>query len=197
MMPFRNLALAILLVAACSRDRSRSATDSLPPLDADGPPSDTMNRAAGPDTTLPSSDSTALTGSRITVERAVVNGVLWGASEEEVRRLLGAPQGTTTTWEEALGDSATVLEYPGLTVRLVERRVVGIHCTGQNCITGDALRVGATRAELEQVYGKGQEEGSGASARLAYPFTTDDSCALRFEMGQGKVRAIDVSCHMN
>ena len=38
---------------------------------------------------------------------------------------------------------------------------------------------------------------AGANARLAYPFTTDDSCALRFELAQGKVRAIDVSCHMN
>jgi hypothetical protein len=50
---------------------------------------------------------------------------------------------------------------------------------------------------VEQVYGKGQEEGSGANAHLDYPFTTDDSCALRFELGQGRVRAIDVSCHMN
>jgi hypothetical protein len=154
---------------------------------------DTPPRA---DTNAPASDS-ALTGGRITVERAVVNGILWGASGEEARRLLGQPQTTTTTWEEALGDSATVLQYPGMTVRLVERRVVGVHCTSQSCITGDAVRVGATRAEVVQVYGKGQEEGTGANARLAYPFTTDDSCALRFELAQGKVRAIDVSCHMN
>jgi hypothetical protein len=197
MMSFRTLALATLVVAACSRDRSRNATDSLPPLDTAGQATGATDSAARPDTTMPSTDSSALTGSRITVERAVVNGVLWGAAGEEVRRLLGAPQRTTTTWEEALGDSATVLEYPGMTVRLVERRVVGVHCTSQSCITGDAVRVGATRAEVEQVYGKGQEGGSGASAQLAYPFTTDDSCALRFQLGQGKVSAIDVSCHMN
>lgn len=196
MMPFRTLALATLLVAACSRDGSRNAADSLPGQDNAGQVTDTMNRAPQTDTTMPSADS-ALSGSRITVERAVVNGILWGASEDDARRLLGAPQTSRTVWEEALGDSSSVLEYPGMSVRVVEHRVVGVHCPGQTCITGDAVRVGATRAEVEQVYGKSQEEGTGANAQLAYPFTTDDSCALRFELAQGKVRAIDVSCHMN
>jgi hypothetical protein len=131
------------------------------------------------------------------VERAVVNGLLWGASEEDVRAALGSPQSASSVWEEALGDSATVMQYPGLSVRMVERRVVGLHCTGQTCITGDAVRVGATRAEVEQVYGKGQEEKPGPDGQVAYPFTTDDSCALRFEYRQSRVRAIDVSCHMN
>ena len=196
MMPFRTLAFATLLLAACSRDNDRRAADSLPSLDTVVRATDTMNRAPRTDTTTPPTD-TALTGGRITVERAVVNGILWGASGEEVRRLLGEPQSSTTTWEEALGDSSNVLQYPGMTVRMVERRAVGVRCTGQSCITGDAVRIGATRAEIEQVYGKGQETGSGGSATLAYPFTTDDSCALRFELGQGKARAIDVSCHMN
>jgi hypothetical protein len=139
-----------------------------------------------------------LTGSRITVERAVVGGIMWGSSGDEARRLLGAPQTVKTIWEEALGDSATVLVYPGLTVRLSEDRVVALHCTSTpTCITGDAVRIGATRAEVEQVYGTGQEERAGAATRLAYPFTTDDSCALRFELGQGKVNAIDVSCQLN
>lgn len=196
MMPFRTLAITALLVAACSRDSSRNATDSLPDSRS-GLVTDNMNRDR-PDTSVQTSpDTTALTGSRITVERAVVNGILWGASEDDARKLLGAPARTNTVWEEALGDSSTVLEYPGMTVRLVEHRVVGVHCTGQTCITGDAVRVGATRAELEQVYGKGQEEKTGPNGQLAYPFTTDNSCALRFELGQGKVHAIDVSCQMN
>jgi hypothetical protein len=193
MMSSRTLALALVLLAACSRDRSDNATDSLPPMNTDRPATDSMGTAPRPDTTAQTSDSTPLTGGRITVERAVVNGLLWGASEDEARRLLGAAQSTRATWEEALGDSSTVLEYPGMTVRIVEKRVVGLRCTAQNCITGDAVRVGATRAEVEQVYGKGQEEGT----LIAYPFTTDNSCALRFELGQGKVRAIDVSCQMN
>ena len=196
MMPFRTLALATLLIVACSRDDSRNAADSLPRMDTARHATGTIDTPPRADTTARVADS-GLTGGRITVERAVVNGVLWGAPGEEVRRLLGQPQSTTTVWEEALGDSATVLQYPGMIVRLIERRVVGLHCTSQSCITGDAVRVGATRAEVEQVYGKGKEEGSGASAHLAYPFTTDDSCALRFELGQGKVSAIDVSCHMN
>jgi hypothetical protein len=196
MMPFRTLALATLLIVACSRDSSRNAADSLPSMDSARPATSAIDTPPRADTTAPPADS-ALTGGRITVERAVVNGILWGASGEEVRGLLGQPQTTNTVWEEALSDSATVLQYPGMSVRLVERRVVGLHCTSQSCITGDAVRVGATRAEVEQVYGKGQEEGSGANAHLDYPFTTDDSCALRFELGQGRVRAIDVSCHMN
>jgi hypothetical protein len=196
MKPFRILALATLLTLACSRDRSDTAADSLGTMQPNRPATDTMTRAPVPPDTTASSDS-MLTGSRITVERAVVNGLLWGAPEADARRLLGAPQSQTTVWEEALGDSATVMNYPGMTVNIVERRVVGVHCTAQSCITGDAVRVGATRSELEQVYGKGQQEGTAANPVLAYPFTTDDSCALRFELGQGKVRAIDVSCQMN
>lgn len=196
MVPFRTLALATLLVAGCSRDSSRNATDSLP--DSRGALAvDSVNRTPSDTTARSPSDTITLTGSRITVERAVVNGILWGAPEDEARKLLGVPARTTTVWEEALGDSSTVLEYPGMTVRVVEHRVVGIHCSVQTCITGDAVRVGATRAELEQVYGSGQHEQVGPNGQLAYPFTTDDSCALRFELGQGKVRAIDVSCQMN
>jgi hypothetical protein len=191
MMPSRTLALAALLLVACSRDRARNAADSLPSMDSSRHAADTST-IRSPVDTPPKADS-ALANSRITVERAVVNGILWGAPEEEARRLLGTPQTVNTVWEEALGDSSTVLTYPGITVRAVEHRVVGLHCTGPSCITGDAVRIGATRAELEQVYGKGQPEGS----RLAYPFTTDDSCALRFELSSGKVRAIDVSCQMN
>ena len=196
MKPFRILALATLLTLACSRDRSDTAADSLGSMQPNRPATDTMNRPPAPPDTTASTDS-MLTESRITVERAVVNGLLWGAPEADARRLLGAPQSQTTVWEEALGDSATVMNYPGMTVRVVEHRVVGVHCTGQTCITGDAVRVGAARSELEQVYGKGQQEGTAANPVLAYPFTTDDSCALRFELGQGKVRAIDVSCQMN
>jgi hypothetical protein len=195
MMPFRTLALATILTLACSRDRSDNGADSLSSNPPDRGAPDTVDRAPRPDTTV-STDS-ALSGSRITVERAVVNGILWGAPDEDARRLLGAPQSQTTAWEEALGDSSTVMNYPGITVRAVEHRVIGLHCTGQSCITGDAVRVGATRSELEQVYGKGQQEGSAANPTLAYPFTTDDSCALRFELAQGKVRAIDMSCQMN
>jgi len=195
MTSFRTLALATVFALACSRDRPSNTADTLSGTLPDRPMADTTNRAPQPrDTTAPDS---ALGNSRITVERAVVSGILWGAPEEEARRLLGAPQSQNTVWEEALGDSSTVLTYPGMTVRAVEHRVVGVHCTGQTCITGDAVRVGATRAEVEQVYGKGQQEGSAASPTLAYPFTTDDSCALRFELGQGKVRAIDMSCQMN
>ena len=196
MMPFRTLALATIFTLACSRDRSDTAADTTSRMPPDRAAPDTMNRAPRQDTATASTDS-ALSGSRITVERAVVSGLLWGAPEEEARRLLGAPQSQNTVWEEALGDSSTVLNYPGMTVRTVEHRVVGVHCTGQTCITGDAVRVGATRAEVEQVYGKGKPEGSASSPTLAYPFTTDDSCALRFELGQGKVRAIDMSCQMN
>ena len=192
MKPIRILALATLLIAACSRDRDRNVADSLPSMDTSRQAIDTTATRTPTDT--PPVTDTALANSRITVERAVVNGILWGAPAEEARRLLGTPQSTRTVWEEALGDSSTVLEYPGITVRIVERRVVGLHCTGQSCITGDAVRVGATQAEVVQVYGKGQRQDPG---QLAYPFTTDDSCALRFELAQGKVRAIDVSCHMN
>ena len=192
MMPLRSLALATLLLVACSRDKARNAADSLPSMDTSRQAIDTTPTRT-PTDTPPVTDS-ALANSRITVERAVVNGILWGAPAEEARRLLGTPQSTQTVWEEALGDSSTVLEYPGITVRIVERRVIGLHCTGQSCITGDAVRVGATRAEVVQVYGKGQRQDPG---QLAYPFTTDDSCALRFELAQDKVRAIDVSCQMN
>lgn len=194
MKPFRTLALATMLALACSRDRPDNTADTTSVMLPDGPAADTSNRPQPADTT--GTDS-ALANSRITVERAVVSGILWGASEEDARRLLGAPQSHTTVWEEALGDSSTVLNYPGMTVRAVEHRVVGVRCTAQACITGDAVRIGATRAEVEQVYGKGQQEGTAASPVLAYPFTTDDSCALRFEIGQGKVRAIDMSCQMN
>jgi len=186
----------MLLVAACSRDRSESAADSMPPMDHARGMSDTATRGAYRPDSAPGGDTLTLTGSRITVERAVVNGILWGVSEEDARGVLGAPQSVTTVWEEALGDSSTVLQYPGLTLRTVEQRVVAVHCTATSCITSDAVRVGATRAEVEQVYGKAQVEGSGAAV-LAYPFTTDDSCALRFELASGKVRAIDVSCQMN
>ena len=196
MVSFRTLALATLLVAACSRDSSRNATDSLPDSRI-GLTSDSVTPRPSDTAAQSPSDTIRLTGSRITVERAVVNGILWGAPEEDARRLLGAPARTTAVWEEALGDSSTVMEYPGMTVRVVERRVVGIHCTAQTCITGDAVRVGASRAELEQVYGSGKEEQVGPNGQLAYPFTTDNSCALRFQMGQGKVSAIDVSCQMN
>jgi hypothetical protein len=196
MMLSRTLAF-LTLVIACSRDDTRRAGDSLPDTSSRGFPADTMNRTE-PDTSgLASGDTTALTGSQITVERAVVSGVLWGASEDDAGRLLGAPQTTNTVWDEALGDSATVLQYPGMTVRLVERRVVGVHCSAATCITGDAVRIGASRAELEQVYGKGQEEKAGPDGQLAYPFTTDNSCALRFELRRGKVSAIDMSCRMN
>jgi hypothetical protein len=194
MMSFRTLALATVFALACSRDRPDNRADTLSGTLPDRPVADTTRTPQPRDTTAPDS---ALTNSRITVERAVVSGILWGAPEEEARRLLGAPQSQTTVWEEALGDSSTVLNYPGMTVRAVEHRVVGVHCTSQACITGDAVRVGATRAEVEQVYGKGQQEGSAANPMLAYPFTTDDSCALRFELGQGKVRSIDMSCQMN
>ena len=196
MMPFRTLALATLFTLACSRDRSDTAADSLGSMQPTRPATDTMTRPPAPPDTTASTDS-MLTGSRITVERAVINGILWGAPEEDARRLLGSPQSQTTVWEEALGDSSTVMNYPGMTVRVVEHRVVAMHCTSQSCITGDAVRVGATRSELEQVYGKGQQEGTTANPVLAYPFTTDDSCALRFELGSGKVRAIDMSCQMN
>jgi hypothetical protein len=196
MTPLRTLALATLFALACSRDRGDNAADSVVSRAPERPAADTASRTAPqPDTTA--APDSALTGSRITVERAVVSGILWGASDEEARRLLGAPQSQSVMWEEALGDSSTVMNYPGMTVRAVEHRVVGVHCTGQTCITGDAVRVGATRAEVEQVYGKGQQEGTSANPVLAYPFTTDDSCALRFEIGSGKVRAIDMSCQMN
>ena len=195
MMPFRTLALATMFALACSRDRPVNSADNRSDTLPDRMMSDTMTRTQPPrDTTA---TDTALSNSRITVERAVVSGILWGAPEDEARRLLGAPQSQTTVWEEALGDSSTVMNYPGMTVRSVEHRIVGVHCTGQACITGDAVRVGASRAEVEQVYGKGQQEGTAASPTLAYPFTTDDSCALRFELGRGKVRAIDMSCQMN
>ena len=195
MMPFWTLALATIFTLACSRDRSDNTPDTTSRMPPDRAVPDTIQVTPRQDTT-PAPDS-ALSGSRITVERAVVSGLLWGAPEEEARRLLGAPQSQSMVWEEALGDSSTVLNYPGMTVRAVEHRVVSVHCTGQTCITGDAVRVGATRAEVEQVYGKGKPEGSASNPTLAYPFTTDDSCALRFELGQGKVRAIDMSCQMN
>lgn len=194
---FRTLVFVPLLVGACGRDDTRRDADSLPASQTVRPPVDTAT-SNPPDTTTPPPGDSMLTGSRITVERAVVAGILWGAPGEEVRRLLGQPQSEKSVWEEALGDSSKVLIYPDMSVRLSEDRVVGLHCTGSpSCITGDAVRIGATRAEVEQVYGKGQEERSGATTHLAYPFTTDDSCALRFELRQGKVGAIDVSCQMN
>ncbi len=193
MTTIRTFALALLAITACSRDNSRAGADSLPDARGLVPAGDTTARPAGDTLPLPA-DSSGLTGSRITVERAVVNGVLWGSSGDELNRLLGAPRSSRTTWDEALGDSAIVAEYPGLSVRLVEHRVVGLHCTAASCITGDAVRVGASTSEVEQVYGKGKAEGAGI---LAYPFTTDDSCALRFELRQGRVGAIDVSCHAN
>ena len=195
MMRTRTLALATIFALACSRDRSDSTADTLVSMTPNPPAADTMRRAPQPDTIAPS--DSGLTHSRITVERAVVSGLLWGAPEEDARRLLGAPQYQNIVWEEALGDSSTVMNYPGMTIRVVEHRVVGVHCTGQTCITGDAVRVGATRAEVQQVYGNGQQEGTAANPTLAYPFTTDNSCALRFELGAGKVRAIDMSCQMN
>lgn len=195
MMRFRTLALATIFALACSRDRSDNRADTLATITPNRPPPDTMKSAPQPDTAAPT--DTSLAHSRITVERAVVSGILWGAPEADARRLLGAPQSQNTVWEEALGDSSTVMNYPGMTVRVVEHRVVGVHCSSQTCITGDAVRVGATRAEVQQVYGKGQQEGSAANPMLAYPFTTDNSCALRFELGSGKVRAIDMSCQMN
>lgn len=143
-------------------------------------------------------DSTTVSGGRITVEQAVINGVLWGVSEDDARKLLGQPESVSgPVWEEALGDSSMTLNYPGFSIRLVEHRVVGLHCTAATCITADAVRVGASKSEVEQVYGKAREEAPGPDGQLAYPFTTDDSCALRFELGQGKVRAIDASCQMN
>lgn len=197
MATFRTLALAALCVAACGRDDSRNGADSLPPSRV-APSSDDTAARSPTDTGAPSPADSTLTGSRITVERAVVGGLLWGSSGDEARQRLGTPQTVKTVWEEALGDSATVLVYPGMTVRLTENRVVGLHCTSTpTCITGDAVRIGATRAEVEQVYGKGLEERTGSVTQLAYPFTTDNSCALRFELGQGKVTAIDVSCQMN
>ena len=111
MMPFRTLALATIFVLACSRDRSDNTADSVSSMSPDRPMADTMNRAPRPDTTV-STDS-ALSGSRITVERATVNGILWGAAEDYARRLLGAPQSQNTVWEEALGDSS----FPAVTGR--------------------------------------------------------------------------------
>jgi hypothetical protein len=199
MTPLRMLAL-VAVFAACSRDdRSRDVADSLPSDTSAAREPRPARMTADTDSITPApSDSTALPGSQITVERAVINGVLWGASEDEARKTLGAPRSVTgPVWEEALGDSATVLEYPGFSVRIVERRVVGLHCTASTCITSDAVRVGATRAEVEQVYGKGKVEKGGSNGQLAFPFTTDESCALRFELRQGKVSAMDASCLMN
>ena len=196
MTPLRILAVACL-ITACGRDRSQRATDSMPSDTLTPRPDTTASAIPRDSSAVVPADSTALTGSRITVERVVINGVLWGASNDAVRQILGPPRSTSTVWEEALGDSATVLQYPGLNVRLVERRVVSVHCTAQTCITGDAVRVGATRGEVEQVYGKAREEKAGPDGQLAYPFTTDDACALRFELRQGKVLAIDASCQVN
>jgi hypothetical protein len=196
MTPLRIVVLACI-AAACSRDSTRDARDS---LSADRLTSDSFDTGAGRrsrDTAAAAGDTIPLAESQITVERVVINGILWGAAEEEVQRVLGAPQSTSAKWEEALGDTAVVLAYPGMTVRTVERRVVGVNCTGQSCITADAVRVGATRAEVEQVYGKGKEERAGPNGQLAYFFTTDNACALRFELSQGKVRTIDASCLMN
>ena len=175
-MPTRPFLLLLTLVA-CSRDRQTSLADSLPvsrdsmPVSEPQPP----RAPADTDTTLP-----APTASPVTVERAVINGVQWGASESDVQSLLGKPQTT----------AGSVWQYPGLRIELAEGRVAGIWCTAPTCITGDAVRVGATPTEVETAYGPGVREATS----IRYPFTADGSCALVFELRQGQVSAINVTC---
>ena len=168
--------LLLFLIVSCSRDQRVASTDSVPAIQDSLTPGQPQPPRAPADTdTTSRSQPTS-----VTVERAVINGVLWGASESDVETLLGKPQSTT----------GSVLQYPGLRIDVADSRVVGIRCTAPTCITGDAVRVGATPAEVVTVYGPGRRD----SSSIRYPFTADGACALVFDLSGGRVSAINVAC---
>jgi len=91
--------------------------------------------------------------------------------------------------------NTTSLHYKGLAVMIAEGKVVGLRCAGPDCTTGDGVHVGASASEVERVYGPARRvAGPGGVNQLAYGFTTDGKCAIRFKLSGDVVNGIEVSC---
>jgi hypothetical protein len=134
----------------------------------------------------------------ISRQRARLNGMAIGSTLSEVRQELGSPNGTQTTYEEALGQSMLSWIYQGYRVSFLGGKVVAIHCDRSTCITTDGVRVGATRAEIDQIYGlPGAPEILPDASQVSYEFQDDNSCVMLFTLSAERLAAIDVSCALN
>jgi hypothetical protein len=178
----------MLALAGCSRHRQSGAADS------QGANSSYGSGGRGPGVAATDTPPAAGKVPGVTTpDKASINGVAFGAHEEDVRRLLGQPDSTTHSARDgAIKDSTTNLHYKGLTAILDEGQVVGIRCAGTDCTTGDGVRVGSSAAEVERAYGPAGR--SGGSTQLTYGFTTDGKCALRFAISANVVKGIEVTC---
>lgn len=197
MMRSSRVLLLLVLIAGCSHrekplGRETSATSQNQQTDRPGAPEHDSSGAIIP------ASAVHLAGAKLDPKRAMINGLGMGSLLEDVRLQLGSPNGTQgPTYEAATGDTTLIWLYSGLRVTFSDRRVVGISCTDQRCLTAGGIRIGSTPAEVARVYGAFESSSLPDGSTIFYPFSTDQSCSLAFEFKRGGVSEINLSCPLN
>jgi len=86
-----------------------------------------------------------------------INGVYIGSGEQEILKSLGSPTKTTLGFSEAITKSTKNFYFDGLSAYISENSILNLTCT-KNCITDKDIKIGSSRKEVFDAYGKNLEQ---------------------------------------
>ena len=102
----------------------------------------------------------------------MINGLGMGSLLEDVRLQLGSPTAPRgQPMKQPRGHHAYLALFRPAG-NLLHRRVVGISCTDQRCLTAGGIRIGSTPAEVARVYGAFESSSLPDGSTIFYPFST-------------------------
>ena len=123
----------------------------------------------------------------VEINQVAVNKVRLNSSELQIHKLLGMPERVIDRGEsEAIGGKSKDIYYSGLKIHLINGKIFGLECQGVICLTDKGIRIGDTRAKVEQAYGMASQDDTD---RIGYTFRVngrfiDSSFVFFFKNGK-------------
>lgn len=131
----------------------------------------------------------------VQVSQVTVNKIRLNCKEGEIYRILGKPDKVIRRKpNEVIEGKARDLYYSGLKIYLVGGEILHLECQGLTCITDKGIRMGDSRAKVEQAYGAAPFERNANGGKIYYAFKAGNTfldSALVFHFKDGKVTRIE------
>lgn len=114
-------------------------------------------------------------------------GISVSSNENDIVRILGAPNHLQERYSEAFDTKFRYLSYDGIEIRFGDGDMWGLSCTAAKCETNLGAKIGDEKSRVIKLYGKGNKPYRGATRDSAsYPFKSCD-CYLVFYFENGSV----------
>ncbi len=126
-------------------------------------------------------------------------------SEQQVRNILGKPTSTETEYSPAVGDNIRTLQYPNITLSLVDSYdkpkdffVYQFFTRSEKFSTPAGIKVGDTESQVIKAYGKTYIRKDGKVPFLLYGVGSKDAASFfAFDIESGKVTKIQYNALLN